>query len=503
MKILSAAQCQELDAYTMKNEPVSAAELMERASNAFSSRFVELVPLDAKAKVKVICGTGNNGGDGLVISRLLKTRGYDVTTCVISSEKKSAEFSAYERRLQHILSWQFISDDPSSLPEINPADILIDAIFGTGLSKPATGIYAAVIERMNASGARIFSVDIPSGMFCDLPKANDEKIVKADYTFTFHAPKLAFFLPSTGEYSNDFFILDIGLKKNKSEQLETPYYYLQLPDLIAGFKHKKKFGYKKYFGHACLCAGSKGMGGAAILTVSAALRSGTGVVTAHVPSILVEVMHNRNPEALELIDDNNNELGTVFDYEKYSAMGIGPGIGTSSTTASWMKKTLTGYKNPVVLDADALNILAADKEMFELVPPRSILTPHLGEFRKLFGEVKDDLERLNKAREQAAKWNIVIVLKGAHSAIVNSDGTVYFNSSGNPGMAKGGSGDVLTGLITGLLAQGYESFYAAKLGVYLHGLSGDLAAKQTTEYAMTPMDMIGQLGNAFRTITGQ
>lgn len=495
MKILSAAQIRELDKYTIQHEPISSVDLMERAATAFTNAVTEM--FRTNEQVLIFCGMGNNGGDGLAVARQLVERGYlHVTTYVVKhSPKASDDFEVNEERLKNISGIRYIETE-FQIPQIPKNAVVIDAIFGSGLSRRVDGISAALIDRINESGAVVYSIDVPSGLFCDLPNDESDVVIKADITFTFHAPKLSFLLPSSAPYVKQFEVLDIGLHKEFAERIASPYRYVTHGHIRCVFKKRGRFSHKGTYGHALLCAGSYGKVGAALLTVNAALRSGAGLVTAFVPECGYNIMQTACPEAMVLVSEAENELSGLPEVSKFDVIGAGPGIGVSTSTDKFLSQLVVAGK-PLVLDADALNLLAENRSLLSKLPGSTILTPHPGEFKRLAGEWKDDLHRLKLQVDFAAQYNVVVVLKGAHTAVALPNGTVYFNSTGNPGMAKGGSGDVLTGVITSLLAQEYSAEEAAIIAVFMHGKAGDYAAAYLSQTGMTAQDIIKYLPETF------
>jgi hydroxyethylthiazole kinase-like uncharacterized protein yjeF len=457
IKLLNAAQIRDWDAFTIANEPISPEGLMERASNAFAKWFVSR--FDTNEKIAIVCGKGNNGGDGVVIGRLLAGRGYDVRV--------------------------FKVGDPLNL---GPFTIVVDAIFGSGLSRPAEGVYAQAIQKVNTSNAKKIAVDVPSGLMMDSHSEGD--IVKADYTITFQVPKLAFMMPENAEYVGEWRVVDIGLSplyKSDSDNFYVDHISL---------RKREKFAHKGDFGRALLIAGSLGKMGACVLASRATLRSGVGLLTVHVPKCGYNIIQTSVPEAMATVDVNEDHFSDAGETQHYNVIGIGPGIGITASTISGLRKTLQAGK-PMILDADALNILSSSRELLHLIPPGSILTPHPGEFKRLVGEWKNDFERLELQKQLATQTRSVIVLKGAHTSIAAPEGQVFFNSTGNPGMAKGGSGDVLTGVLTGLLSQKYSALEAAIIGVFTHGKAGDIAAGKMGENAVLAGDIVENLGQSF------
>jgi NAD(P)H-hydrate epimerase len=494
MKILSAEQIRALDKYTIENEPIASIDLMERAATAFVEAVVELV--HTNEPILIFSGMGNNGGDGLAVARLLIERGYlHVSVYVVKhAPKGTADFERNRQRLENMSGIMPIETE-RQIPSIPKGAVVIDALFGTGLSRPVQGITAAVIQCINRADATVYSVDIPSGMFCDTVNNPNDAVVESDITFTFHAPKLSFLLPSSGRYVAQLEVLDIGLNKAYAESLPSPYTYVTHRHIASVFRPRHRFSHKGTYGHALICAGSCGKMGAAVLAVQGALRSGAGLVTAYVPEGGYNIIQATCPEAMALTFCHARHLGPFSaEWSVYSAIGIGPGLGTSDSAAQLVQQVLNTAKQPVVFDADALNIIAASS--FPL-NGQAILTPHPGEFRRLAGDWGNDMERLEKLLSFSRNHGVVVVLKGAHTSIALPDGRIFFNSTGNPGMAKGGSGDVLTGVITALLAQGYSVENAAVMGVYLHGKAGDLAAAYLSQTGMTATDIVRYLPETF------
>ncbi|HZX74575.1 MAG TPA: NAD(P)H-hydrate dehydratase [Cyclobacteriaceae bacterium] len=494
LKILTTKQIKALDAYTIEHEPIVSIDLMERASNAFVHWFVG--KFDTRKKVGVVCGTGNNGGDGLAIARLLTEWNYSVDVYIVRAQTKETEdFQKNVQRLPKQIEVREITSAPDSFSKY---DVLIDAIFGSGLTRPVDGLNANVIDVMNQSKAICVAVDIPSGLSAD--STSSGTIVKADFTVSFQLPKLAFLLPENGQYLGVWTTVNIGLSKEFIKGTSTELYLLTGKDIKKIIKPRSKFDHKGNYGHALLIAGSYGKMGACVLSAKAALRSGVGLLTVHVPKNGYAIIQTAVPEAMVSIDVDDEFVTSIPDTEKYNATGIGPGIGQSPETIKALSVLLTKSTKPLVVDADALNILASHRELLHSIPEKSILTPHPKEFERLVGNWKNDFERLEKLKEFSKQLKSIVILKGAYSAVATPDGSVYFNSTGNPGMATGGSGDVLTGILTGLLAQGYTSEDAAKAGVYLHGLAGDLAAQEKGMHGLIASDLIDFLPYAFSTL---
>ncbi len=498
MKIFTSAEIREIDAATIRLEPVTPAGLMERAATTLFQRVKDIVA--PERKINFFVGPGNNGGDGLVLARLMHEDGYLVKVFVVETgSARSSEFHLNADRLERSGVIPVLITDSKQFPAISREEVIIDAIFGTGLRKAPAGIAAEVIRKINETSAFILSVDVPSGLFCEENNISDTgSVVMATRTVTFQFPKLSFMFAGNGKYTGTWEVIDIGLHPGTISAMHTPYHYILRESVRPLLKTRSKFDHKGTFGHALLIAGSYGKAGAAILSAGAALRTGSGLVTVHTPSSSVLAMQAALPEAMVSPDPGSSNVTTLPDLALYDAIGAGPGLGTDPDTASVLRSLLERATVPVVLDADALNILSQHTEWFELLSPRTILTPHPGEFRRLTGTESSDFDLLQEQLAFAAKHRCVVVLKGAHTSVALPDGTVYFNSTGNPGMATGGSGDVLTGMITSLLAQGYEPAEAAITGVYLHGLSGDIALRIHSEESVIAGDILMNIGRAFR-----
>jgi len=498
MQILSAEQIKALDAYTIQHEPILSIDLMERAATAVFNELVTRIKFTTP--VYVFCGMGNNGGDGLAVARLLVHAGYRhvITFVVRHSAKASADFMLNEERYKQVASILYIQAE-NHLPKIPAGTVVVDALFGTGLSKPVTGVAASVIQTINSAGVAVYSVDVPSGLYSDIANGADDVIIQATEVFTFHAPKLSFMFAGNSTRVPVFKVLDIELNKDYTHQLTTPYTYTTAHTVKQYFKQRNKFSHKGTYGHALVAAGSLGKIGAAILSVRATLRSGAGLVSVALPRCGYEIMQSTCPEAMVLISGEST-LTTLPVVDAYTSVAVGPGIGTGDDAVAFMAHLLSNYHQPMVIDADGLNILAQHPHLLQHIPTGSILTPHPGEFKRLVGEWTDDLHKLTLQKEFAEKYKVVVVLKGAHTSVAVPGGAVYFNSTGNAGMAKGGSGDVLTGVLVALLAQKYEPVAAAVNGVYIHGLAGDYAADNLGQTGMNSGDIVRYLPKAFKNL---
>lgn len=501
MKILTAEQIRKADAYTIEHEPISSVDLMERAARCCTKWISE--NLNSFHTVKIFTGPGNNGGDGLAVARMLWEEGLDVHVFMLApSDKLSPDSLVNYERLTNSYTTVCISQiEDNRLPDISKNDIIIDALFGSGLSRPLNGLAATVVNHINQFGATVLSIDIPSGLFSETNTPNRVgPIICADYTLTFQMPKLSFLFAENEAYTGQWNTLDIGLLVEGINGQSSPYLVIEKKDIATILHRRTKFSHKGTFGHALLMAGSYGKMGAAILSAKACLRSGVGLLTTHVVSKGYAIMQTVVPEAMVSIDPNANIISVLPDNDKYSAIGIGPGIGTDPETAKALQALLQKTKVPLVLDADALNLLACQRGWMDNLPPYSILTPHPGEFDRLAGKSVNGYERHLRQIEFAKKYQVIVVLKGAYTSIATPDDVCWFNSSGNPGMATAGSGDVLTGIILSLLAQGYLPVQAALIGVYLHGLAGDVAANHYGEEALIASDIINHLGEAFKAV---
>lgn len=497
MKILSASEIRQWDQFTIENEPVSSINLMERAAAECVHWLMRHCP-DAESFV-VCCGKGNNGGDGLAIARMLIEKRYPVNIYILEfGHKGTDDFQTNLSRLQ-VLSSPAIHFIQSAehFPSFSPADVIIDSLYGSGLNRRLEDVTAKLVDHINQSGNEVIAIDIPSGLFVDR-SSKGNTIVKAKHTLSFQCYKPAFLMPENAALIGEVDILDIGLHPDFPATVSTQYELLDETTIRSIHKPRNRFAHKGSFGHALLLAGSYGKIGAAVLSAKACLRSGPGLLTCHIPKCGYDILQTSVPEAMVLTDFNSSFLTkTEEDLTKYDAIGIGPGIGTASETKMLLREVFDAYRSPVVIDADALNILASQKDLYKLIPAGSILTPHPKEFERLFGESSNDFERMELALRKAEELHSIIILKGHHTLIATPDQKGFFNSTGNAGMATGGSGDTLTGILTGLLAQGYSSSETALLGVYLHGLAGDIAAAELSMEAMVAGDIIECLGRAF------
>ncbi|GAA4422446.1 bifunctional ADP-dependent NAD(P)H-hydrate dehydratase/NAD(P)H-hydrate epimerase [Pontibacter saemangeumensis] len=497
MKILTAAQTREADAYTIQEEGIPSVDLMERAAKAFTGWFEN--KFQPSEEVFIFCGPGNNGGDGLAVARLLHQRHYRVQVYIVGdTAKASADFKTNLERLPEDVKPQEVKEE-QDIPELPLCACVIDALFGTGLTRPVTGLYEEVVEQLNNSGACIIAVDMPSGLYTDSQTPEGSTIIKADYTVTFQLPKLALFLPQHEEHVGEWHLVPIGLSERYIAGVKTDICYTTRQDVQHLLKHRKKFSHKGLYGHALLLGGGYGKMGAAVLAAKSCLRSGVGLLTIHAPAAGYTVLQTAVPEAMTLTDPNRRHLSELpEETEKFNVIGVGPGIGTAPPTKTAIGQLLATATQPLVIDADAINIIAGSERLKEQIPEnRVIFTPHPKEFERLAGKTANDYERLQRLREFCHTHQCYITLKGSHTAIGTPNGNIFFNTTGNPGMATGGTGDVLTGIITALVAQQYNLEEACLLGVYVHGLAGDMALRTVGAISMTATDLIDHLPKAF------
>ena len=497
MKVTTAQEMRTIDNITINEIRIPSIILMENAGRSVEQVVEEMVY--SSDVVSIFVGKGNNGGDGLAMARQLARRQYRVTCAVLRFGNPSDDNRVNMKSLieQELVELAEVGEE-DALPEIRHNDVVVDAIFGSGITRKVTGFPGRVIRHINERARTIVSVDIPSGLFGEDNSDNDpDGVVRADYTITFQFPFLSFFFRENEPFVGRWRVQDIGLHPEIIGARESGYRTTEPEDAAPGVPFRSRFSHKGTYGHALLIAGSYGMMGAALLAGRSALRSGTGLVTLHVPALANPIVQTAFPEALVSVDRSDLLFSGPPGLSSYSAVGIGPGLGTATGTGRGLKAILERVEVPLVIDADGLNLLAENPGWYSLLPEGTILTPHPGEFDRLAGKSPDGYQRHVRQKGFAAKYRVYVVLKGAYTAIATPDGNYWFNTTGNPGMATGGSGDVLTGMIAGLLAQGAEPLQACITGVYLHGVAGDLAAASIGQEAMIAGDMIDHLGEAF------
>ncbi|MDR0536464.1 MAG: NAD(P)H-hydrate dehydratase [Tannerellaceae bacterium] len=513
IKIFTNEQLKEIDKYTIANEPIQAIDLIERAAQAFVSEF--LLRYNPNSHLIIFAGQGNNGADALAIARLLiENRTFNIEIFLFNPHpgKISPECELSRQKLLEALRDRQISGSKNQIfnevsggnffpPLLKKGNIVIDGLFGSGLNRPLQGGFAAIVKYINASEATILSIDIPSGLMGEDNSDNiPEAIIRANLTLTFGFPKLSFLLSDTGVYAGKWKTLDIGLHPTVIKNMSTPFTQTTEEDAASMILHRPKFSHKGTFGHALLIAGSRGKLGAALLAAQACLKSGAGLLTTHIPTCGEYILQTSFPETMLSLDHNKEYITSMPNTAPFAAVGAGPGLGQNSETATALKAMLQAINCPLVLDADALNIIAAHSLM-PRVPAYSILTPHAKEFDRLCkNESASSYERLEKALTFAMEHAVVLVLKGPYTAVCTPDGEVLFNSSGNSGLATAGSGDVLTGIILGLLTSGYQPETAAVLGVFIHGMAGDIATASVSEESLIASDIINNLGKTFKQL---
>jgi hydroxyethylthiazole kinase-like uncharacterized protein yjeF len=541
MKLFTTKQIAEIDRYTIEREPIADIDLMERAACMITDRLIAMT--GRQQNLIFFAGPGNNGGDALAVARLISCAGY---SCVVylpdfgkpGSPSAVINLQRLEEQGKAIIHWIRNEKD---FPMLNPGDWVIDGLFGSGLTRPLDGLAAALVRhinqltaRMQESGIRnqdtglkdtglkdfreirnrpseirnhctseikVISIDMPGGLMGEDNTANiPGHIIRANATITLQFPKLSLLFPENEQYVGKVFVEDIGLHPDAIAQTETPFFRLERETVYPWFMPRSRVAHKGDFGHALVVAGSYGKMGAALLASQACLRTGAGLVTTHLPECGYNIQQSYMPEVMCSIDENRFVITGIPSLDPYKAVAAGPGLGTSPETQEAILQLLRKANLPMVLDADALNILSLHPEWLKKLLPGTIITPHPGEFKRLFGETWNSWQRLALQQEMSRKYNLIIVLKGANTTVSLPDGKVWFNSSGNPGMATGGSGDVLTGIILGLLAQGFLAERAAIAGVFIHGEAGDIAAGNHSERSMTASDITAALPEVFKRI---
>ncbi len=494
MKILTAENIRSADEFTIKNKPISSIQLMENAA----SSCAEWIFQNCKHHdtFTVFCGNGNNGGDGFAIARMLYLKRFDVDVFIdFSNEKRSRDAEINYSRLKEISGIEIKDFNDFDLHKINDETVIIDALFGTGLSRKLEGNYAKLINQLNDLKQRKISIDIPSGLFADVMSEEDQTVFKADYTLTFQFWKRSFLHPETGKFAGKVIVLDIDLSKEFIKKVATDYFVIDDEIIKNAFKERTDFSHKGSYGKAIIVGGSYGKIGAAVLATKSTLKTGAGLTFTIAPDCGYEILQTTNPEAMFIY--GGEKYVEEIPLQEDAVYGIGPGLDKDISTKKALLEFLKQVSEPLLLDADALNVISENKENINLIPENSVITPHPKEFERLFGNTEDSFQRLELARKKAKEYQIFIVLKDHHTQIINPEGKVYYNITGNSGLAKGGSGDILTGIITSLLAQKYSPQDACILGVWMHGKAADFAAEKFSKEAMLPTDVIDELRNVF------
>ena len=496
MKILNTKEIYDADKITLERQGISSDELLERAAVRVFD-WIHSRMQGARVKIHIFCGVGNNGGDGLVLARHLRQHDYNIAVYIIDfSKQRSKDFLINLDRLKEDGEWPDFLDEGGEFPIIGKEDIIVDAIFGIGLNRAPDTWVADLIGHLNRSKAFILSLDISSGLFMDQGVPDTRGVVRASYVLSFQVPKLVFFLPETGLFVDHWEVLDIGLDREFLRSAPSHYHLIGKPEILALYRPRDKFSHKGTYGHVLVIGGSYGKVGAVILAAKGSLHAGCGLVTAYVPKCGYLPLQTGFPEAMVITDTADAEIGEIDFSITPDVIGIGVGMGTSPATIKAFGKFLKYNKSTLVIDADGLNILSQHPDLLFLMPPKTVLTPHPKELGRMIGEWEDDFDKLKKAKEFSKKYDCILVIKGAHTLTVHGD-MGYVNTTGNPGMATGGSGDVLTGVICGLIAQGYEPLDAAIFGVFIHGRAADIAIGECGFQSLIASDILAHLGKAY------
>lgn len=502
MKIFSTENIRKIDRYTIESEGVSSQELIRRVADGVAGEIIGR--WSPSTPVVIFAGSGNNGADALAVGRLLLEAGFYPHILLFNFNGNSLSRDCQQAKRELLATgYQGLVEiiDRAELPSLTPEHLVIDGLFGSGLRDPLEGGFVMLARSISESGATVISIDVPSGLFGDWnARVIGRNVVHATLTMAVQFPRLSFFLSDNADLVGKWKIIDIGLSSRAIMETPTKYFYVERDEVRAVLKRRKPFSSKADYGHALLFAGCYGMAGAAVLAARGALRSGVGKLTVHSARATFPVLQGQVPEALFSPDRHDFVISDMAVRFSCSAIGVGPGIGTNDATRGALETFIKSYNRPIVIDADALNAIAQNHTLLDHIPPGSILTPHAGEFDRIFGIQTSAEARLLKAMEVAHKYKILIVLKGRYTATVRPDGKVFFNSTGSPAMATAGSGDVLTGIITSLLAQGYKPEAASVAGVYIHGLAGELAAESEGEYGTTALDIAANVGRAIKNI---
>ncbi len=486
MKLITAEQMQAIDRNAIENLGIPGALLMENAGRAAAEEILndayELFP----GPIMVLAGPGNNGGDGYVVARILADRGWQVETIILAAEERISGDAALMLQILKQLNGNicFIEDQKSLCEAIDNTapQLFIDALLGTGLSTEVAGIYRQAIELVNQHAAQVVAVDIPSGV-----SGSDGRVlgaaIEADLTLSFDSAKVGHYSRPGADYVGELRVLEIGIPRSGRPQSDYPYTLIDEAVAASFLPVRSSSGHKGSFGHLGIVAGSTGMSGAAALCSEAGLRSGAGLVTLACPAGIHDIMETKLTEVMtrplagqssHLCTDSVSDILSISG--RLQAMVLGPGLGQDPAAVAAVRQLVAACHCPLVVDADALNALAGTKDLFWPSTDRlPVLTPHPGEFSRLTGLTIAEIEadRFRLARQFAIDQNVVLLLKGAKTLIADPAGRVRINSSGNAGLATAGSGDILSGLVGGLLAQGLSSFDAASLGAWLHGAAAD------------------------------
>jgi len=471
LPLLTSSQIREADAYTIAREPIASIDLVERASKSFVAWFLNHFP-DKSQAIAIYCGTGNNGGDGLAIARILHDHQYKSLDIKIArfSEKATDDFNVNLSRIEKTAIPLTEIKPVENFPDEN-CEVIIDALLGTGLNKPLDGDYKRLVSHINSLHKTVVAVDVPTGLFSDGEIPDGVTALNASLVITFQQPKINFLLPESAPFIKCWEAVNIGIDEKFLLSLNSPYQAVEEKDIRRMLKPRHRFTNKGTYGHTLIVAGQAETMGAALLSASACVYTGSGLTTACVPQSGLTALNSYMPEIMAIVR-SGAELPQI-KWHNFSAVGIGPGLGKDELAVAVLTDILTNYKKPVVIDADALNILSVHRELWRSMPENSILTPHMKEFDRLFGDHQNWWQRIQTGIQRAQEHFIYILLKNDYTIIITPQGKVYFNTTSNPAMASGGMGDILTGMITSLLAQSYTPEEACIIGAYLHGKAGD------------------------------
>lgn len=502
MKIFTTEGIRKIDEATIERDNISSLDMIERAASAIAYEIMSR--WRSSQRIVVFAGPGNNGADALAVSRLLFEQGYnpEVYLFNIKSSHLSGSCSTNRDRFVGLGDVDFTEIvNEFAPPELGPEDVVLDGLFGSGLRSPLRGGYGSLVQYINDSRAHTVSIDIPSGLFGEWNLGSDRRnIIKAKLTLALQFKRLSFFFAENADFIGECKVLDLEMDTAAMASVPTDYYLIERDDAHKVIKPREPFCNKYDNGTVFVVAGSYGMMGAAVLASRGAMRTGAGLVTVHAPRCGCNILQTAAPEVLFEADRNEIITSDITLHHKYNVVALGPGMGTSEETRAAVDSFLKNYRQPCILDADALNCIAMHPMLIRSIPKGSVLTPHATEFDRLFGKHMSEEERLKKATDVSKLYEITIVLKGHYTMTVRPDGKVYINSSGNAGMATAGSGDVLTGVIASFVAQGFPVDWAVALGVYVHGLAGDMAAEAHGTYGLVASDIVDNLGRAIREV---
>ncbi|MBP5498486.1 MAG: NAD(P)H-hydrate dehydratase [Muribaculaceae bacterium] len=502
MKIFTSERIRQIDENTLKAQNISVLDLMERAASAISYEI--MTRWRPTKRIVIFAGPGNNGGDALAVARILQEQGYHPEVFLFNTKSSSLSACCQTNRDRLAAMPGVYFTEVVSLftpPELDENDVVIDGLFGSGLRAPLKGGYTSLVQYINDSKAFVVSIDVPSGLFGEWNIGADRRnIIRANLTLALQFKRLSFFFAENAEFIGECKVLNIDMDIPSIDATPTDFYLIEKDDAKASLKSRNQFTGKYDYGTALIVAGSYGMAGAAILAARGASRAGAGLVTVHTPQINFAPLQAAVPEVVLNADRNQYVVSKIEINHDYNVVALGPGIRTTDETISAIGSFFKNYHKPCILEADALNCIASQPILIKNIPKGSVLTPHAAEFDRLFKQHNSEEERLKKAIDVSRLYEITIVLKGHHTMTVRPDGKVYINSSGNAGMATAGSGDVLTGVIAAMMAQGYSTHRAVMLAVYLHGLAGDIAAKEHGQHGLIAPDIAENIGRAIKEV---